>query len=73
MLWIIMHKEITEDAGGERSGATSSPEINKKEQDNRSAGPVILFFIFGLFASLILGWIIFPKLLYSKKKQPIRF
>jgi len=55
-------KEIAEDAGGE-GVATSSPEINQKEQDNRSAGPVILFFILGLFASLILGWIIFPKIL----------
>jgi hypothetical protein len=65
-------KENAKDAGVER-GATSSPEINAKEQDNRSAGPVILFFIFGLFASLILGWTIFPKLLYSQKKQPIDF
>ncbi|MGD8547997.1 MAG: cytochrome c3 family protein [Desulfobacterales bacterium] len=65
-------KEIAEDAGGE-GDATSSPEINTKKQDNRSAGPVILFFIIGLFASIILGWIIFPKLLYSKKKQPIDF
>jgi hypothetical protein len=65
-------KEIAEDTGGE-GDATSSPEINTKKQDNRSAGPVILFFIIGLFASLSLGWIIFPKLLYSKKKQPIDF
>lgn len=36
-------------------------------------GPVILFFIVGLVASLVLGWIIFPKLLYSQKKQPIDF
>ena len=64
--------EFAVDAGGE-GVATSSPEINQKEQDNRSAGLVILFFIFGLFASLIFGWIVFPKLLYSKKKQPIDF
>lgn len=65
-------KEIAEDAGGEEI-ATSSPEINTKEQDNGAGGPIILFFIIGLFASLILGWVIFPKLLYSKKKQPIDF
>jgi hypothetical protein len=41
-------KEIAEDTGGE-GDATSSPEINTKKQDNRSAGPVILFFIIGLF------------------------
>ncbi len=34
---------------------------------------VILFFIFGLAASMVLGWVIFPTLLYSKKKQPVDF
>lgn len=42
-------------------------------QDNGSSGPVILFFILGLAVSTILGWVIFPKLLYSQKKQPIDF
>ncbi len=37
------------------------------------AGPIILFFILGLAASLVFGWVIFPKLLYSQKKQPIDF
>ncbi len=32
-----------------------------------------LFFIIGLTLSLIVGWIIFPKLLYSKKEQPFDF
>lgn len=36
-------------------------------------GPVLLFFLVGLAISLIIGWGIFPKLLYSKKKQPIDF
>lgn len=57
---------------------TSAPEIdnsgiNKKKQGNGSGGPIILFFIIGLVASLVVGWIIFPKLLYSQKKQPIDF
>jgi len=65
-------REIAEDAGGE-SVLPSSPEVDAKKQDNRSSGPVILFFIIGLFASLVLGWIIFPKLLYSQKEQPIDF
>ncbi len=43
------------------------------EQKNGAGGPIILFFVIGLFLSLIMGWIIFPKLLYSKKKQPIDF
>jgi hypothetical protein len=65
-------KTIDDNADGEEV-TTSSSEINIKEQDNGAGGPVILFFIVGLFASLIVGWIIFPKLLYSKKRQPIDF
>jgi len=38
-----------------------------------AGGPITLFFIIGLVASLIVGWIIFPQLLYSKKSQPIDF
>jgi len=36
-------------------------------------GPIILFFILGLVASLVLGWVIFPQLLYSEKAQPVQF
>ncbi|MGA9178224.1 MAG: menaquinone reductase multiheme cytochrome c subunit QrcA [Desulfobacterales bacterium] len=65
-------KEISEDTAG---GSTSeqSDEAKMDKQDNGPGGPIILFFILGLLASLVLGWIIFPKLLYSKKKQPIDF
>jgi len=38
-----------------------------------NGGFTFLFFIIGLAASLILGWVIFPKLLYSQKKQPFDF
>ncbi|MBF0118473.1 MAG: cytochrome c3 family protein [Desulfobacterales bacterium] len=43
------------------------------EKKNTSKGFGILFFIIGVIMSLIIGWIIFPKLLYSKKNQPIDF
>lgn len=36
-------------------------------------GPIILFFIVGLALSLVIGWVIFPKALYSKKPQPFDF
>lgn len=65
-------KEIPEDTAGEAATAQSS-EVKMKKQDNGPGGAIILFFILGLFASLVVGWIIFPKLLYSKKKQPIDF
>mgnify|MGYP003960367939 CR=1 FL=1 len=57
--------------------STVDDKTKKVSEDNRQeekpAGPVILFFIVGLVASLIVGWVVFPKLLYSKKKQPINF
>jgi len=33
-----------------------------------SGGVIILFFFVGLVASLIVGWVLFPKVLYSQKK-----
>jgi len=38
-----------------------------------AGGPIILFFLLGFAASLIVGWVIFPKLLYSQKRQPVEF
>jgi hypothetical protein len=32
-----------------------------------------LFFLIGLLASLIIGWIVFPALIHSRKEQPVRF
>lgn len=43
------------------------------EQGKGSGGYIILFFILGFVASLILGWVIFPNLLYSQRKQPVEF
>ena len=54
----------------EQVETTKSPE---KEQKNGSWGIVLIFFVVGLVASLAAGWLIFPNLLYSKKKQPVDF
>ena len=43
------------------------------EGEKKSEGTTIVFFIIGLALSLIAGWIVFPKLLYSQKQQPIDF
>lgn len=40
---------------------------------NGIAGWTVLFFIAGFLASFFAGWIVFPKLLYSTKHQPIDF
>jgi hypothetical protein len=43
------------------------------EVGDGAGGFAILFFLLGLVASLIVGWVAFPKLLYSQKNQPIDF
>ena len=55
--------------------STPSPEKAPSSETDASGagGPIILFFILGLAASLIVGWVVFPKLLYSQKNQPIEF
>ncbi len=54
-------KEIPEDTAG-GADAAQSPETKMEKQDNGPGGPIILFFILGLFASLIVGWIIFLRI-----------
>jgi len=51
----------------------SSADAASSESGDVAAGPITLFFILGLAASLVLGWVIFPQLLYSSKEQPIQF
>jgi len=42
--------------------------------DSPSSGPyILLFFIIGIALSMVVGWIIFPKVLYSQKSQPFDF
>jgi len=49
------------------------PEQDKPEKGNGASGSILFFFLVGLIASLLVGWVVFPELLYSKKKQPIDF
>lgn len=56
---------------------TSGPEKKDaaaiSEKESSDGGVIILFFIFGLVASMVVGWVVFPTLLYSKKRQPVDF
>jgi len=52
---------------------TPSTDLGQTEPGHGAGGPITLFFILGLVASLVLGWVIFPQLLYSKKEQPVQF
>ncbi len=70
----------TEDKANEISAeaqdqASISPPADPEqtEPDQSAGGPITLFFVLGLVASLVLGWVIFPQLLYSQKEQPVQF
>lgn len=42
--------------------------------ESTGGGPyILLFFILGLALSLVVGWVIFPQLLYTEKDQPFDF
>lgn len=47
--------------------------MDGKGQESGPRGILVLYFFIGFTISMIVGWIIFPKLLYSQKKQPIDF
>jgi hypothetical protein len=64
--------EVSAEARNQESiSPPTGPEAS--ENENGAGGTITLFFILGLVASMVLGWVIFPQLLYSKKKQPIDF
>lgn len=48
-------------------------EDTENSQDKNPSGFMILFFILGFIASLLVGWIVFPMALYSKQEQPVAF
>ncbi len=60
---------------GDRDRHSATPPTRPGTQDpvSGAGGTITLFFIIGLVASLVLGWVIFPQLLYSKKEQPVDF
>ncbi|HSO63269.1 MAG TPA: menaquinone reductase multiheme cytochrome c subunit QrcA [Desulfobacterales bacterium] len=54
-----------------QENVTSAAEHDEKEDGAGAA--IVLFFILGLVASLVIGWIFFPPLVYSTKRQPVDF
>ena len=60
---------LTDEKGKEKH----PPEMGGKEEKDNNMGFVILFFFLGLVFSMIIGWVIFPQLLYSEKQQPFDF
>jgi hypothetical protein len=52
---------------------TVNHDSSAPRTESGAAASITLFFFLGLAASLVLGWVIFPQLLYSQKEQPIQF
>lgn len=64
--------EVPKESENDISHPPTESDENSKQGDG-VAGVVTLFFIIGFVGSLVVGWIVFPKLLYSQKHQPINF
>jgi len=60
------------EGAGTMSGNGSNP-ADQKETGGNPQGFLILSFFVGFLAMMIVGWVVFPKLLYSKKYQPFEF
>jgi hypothetical protein len=71
----------TDEKANQVSAAADSQAINPSSKtpgsgndtENGAGIQIVLFFALGLIASLILGWLIFPQVLYSQKRQPVDF
>jgi len=49
--------------------ATEAADVREKG----SGAAITLFFLLGIITSMLVGWVVFPKLLYSQKEQPFSF
>jgi len=66
--------EVSAEAADPQPTTPSSKTPKSVSHTENGAGiPIVLFFALGLIASLIVGWVIFPQVLYSQKKQPVDF
>ncbi len=46
-----------------------------KEEKNTASGKALgtVFFVLGFIGAMVVGWVVFPNLLFSQKAQPINF
>ena len=59
---------------GESDDAHGASPSHSPSEASSGGGPyILLFFIIGLALSMVVGWAVFPKLLYSQKSQPFDF
>ncbi len=60
-------KDVTDDAHA------ASPTHSASSKQSGGGALIFLFFIIGLALSMVVGWAVLPKALYSKKNQPFDF
>lgn len=61
----------TADDHGKDVAAEGGSQSNEK--GHGASGPILMWFLIGVALSLVVGWILYPAVLYSEKKQPIAF
>ena len=57
----------------EKEEKTESCEEGKATESDSGLGLGVLFFLIAFVVVFLSGWLLFPKLLYSKKEQPFNF
>lgn len=60
--------KVPDSPAGVEAGAPPAEAAN-----DTSSSFILLFFLLGFFAAAIIGWVLFPKVLYSTQSQPIDF
>ncbi len=58
---------------GEKEKNTECCNEGKKTEGDSGLGLGVLFFLIAFIVVFLSGWLLFPKLLYSKKEQPFNF
>jgi len=67
-----MEQTVSEDVPSDAED-TSSMEADDPVTSENPQGLIILSFLAGFIVMMIIGWVAFPQLLYSKKHQPIDY
>jgi hypothetical protein len=67
------NEDLKRNNDGAKDIHSTSSSHSASESASGSGPYILLFFILGFALSLVVGWAVFPGLLYSEKKQPIDF
>lgn len=59
--------------GASEDAHPASPSDAPGAQKNGGGSYIFMFLIIGLALGMVVGWVVFPKVIFSKKNQPIDF